>query len=192
MQKKYLLNILFLLTIFITIGCTTSSPKLPSQQTITHIKIDSDGLIAQSSRYTYLFTNEESQLRLSQYHKFMTAFSSNISKYSVKINQYDDRLFLATTFTVPRTALTEGRGALLKEFRLNNTIHKDYVEIVFSAFGRFELNGKPLDTDYKLVNPFIVKIWQPGEKDRGQDILAPLAIPLMIPFMMIGCAVGPC
>ncbi len=191
MQNKYLLNILFLFMIFITVGCTTS-PKLPFQQGITHVKIDTNGLIAQSSGYTYLFTSEESQLRLSQYYKFITVFSADISKYSVRVNQYDERLFLTVTFTVPRTALKEGRGALLKEFRLNNTIHQDYVEVVFAAFGRFELKKESLAENYKLAKPFIVQILQPGQRNQSQDILIPLALPLMIPFMMIGCAIGPC
>ena len=76
-------------------GCTTS-PKFPSQQDIIHVKIDTNGLIAQSSGY--------------------------MKNHSL---------------------------AYLKEFRLNNTIHQDYVEVIFAASGCFELKN---NHSRKIIN----------------------------------------
>lgn len=204
--KKAAVLLFLFFTSFILNGCATPKP-LPAKETIIKLSLDDNkGIIAESATTTYLFTSERSQKELQKYRQFIAAFEGDITAISVEFKQYGNEITARYHNIIPYLRIDEDehKKAQLQPFKSRSYFDiynkgKDdqkTVEVIFTTVGTFKHQPNMLSTAYLLEKPIEIPIKQPtpyqNKSNSVDEFLAPLAIPFFIPFMMVGCMIGPC
>ncbi|WP_405471084.1 hypothetical protein ACGTI2_21185 (plasmid) [Morganella morganii] len=195
--EKCLIPLFFIITLSGCLGKPSVTLTIPEKETILKIKSDDKlGIVAESQNITYFFTNEKSKDTLKIYGEFLNDFKDDISYIDVSFIQssVDDSVSAAYVNYIP-VKKVEKKEHLLQKYKNRSRFSNGMVEIGFSTRGNFIVQPNTLPEQYRLPTPIEVKVKQgtrKSENDELQRMGAALMIPIFIPFMMIGCMVGPC
>ncbi|BBG58357.1 Uncharacterised protein [Providencia rustigianii] len=196
---------IFILIAFIS-GCTSEPSRiLPEKEMVIKIKSDGQlGIIAESQDTTYLFIQDTTYLFIDEkakkqfkiYAEFLAEFQDDISGVSITFLQssIDDTVYATYVNYIPEEKI-KAKKQLFSKYHDRSHTSEGITTVGFNADGHFITQSNTLPEQYRLPNPIEIRIKQvkKGEEHNDfQGIGVGLILPIIIPFMMIGCMTGPC
>ncbi|GAA5106173.1 hypothetical protein GCM10023211_05680 [Orbus sasakiae] len=192
------LCLLILLSLFIS-GCINAPSKvLPEKEIIIKIKSDRDlGVIAESKDTTYYFTNEKTKVNLAIYANFLKDFKNDINSIEVSFLQSntDDSVYVTYINYVPEEKI-KNKLELFNKYKDRSKVSNGLVTVGFNTEGKFITQQNILSEDDMLDSPIEVNVNQVSKSIPNNNVFNEISavaiLPIFVPFMMIGCVVGPC
>lgn len=188
---------IFILIAFIS-GCTSEPSRiLPEKEMVIKIKSDGQlGIIAESHDTTYLFIDEKSKKQFKIYAEFLAEFQDDISGVSITFLQssIDDTVYATYVNYIPEEKI-KAKKQLFRKYHDRSHTSEGITTVGFNADGIFITQSNTLSEQYRLPNPIEIRIRQVNKRAEYNDfqgIGVGLMLPIIIPFMMIGCMTGPC
>lgn len=182
-----------LLALFMLIGCSVSSPRLPETEKIGYFKAGENVLLARGEEYTYSFSGASTR---SLYDRWLTLkhdYGDAVRGMTVNFEANGDKVNAQYNTFIRVDRLKPGQKEVLQhDYSAQSTANPQELVVTFQASGYSGLSRNYIMDDgyVKLDPPITVSI---NDKTRG---INPLLIPLIIPafpfIMAYGCAKGPC
>ncbi len=182
-----------LLALFMLIGCSVSSPRLPETEEIVYFKAGNDFLLARGDKYTYSFSGASTRSLYDRWLILKRDYGDAVRGMTVNFEANGDKVNAQYNTFIRVDRLKPGqRETLRRDFAAQPTANSQELVVTFQASGYSGLSRNYIMDDgyVKLDPPITVTI---NDKTRG---INPLWIPLMIPafpfIMAYGCATGRC
>lgn len=182
-----------LLALFMLIGCSVSSPRLPETEKIGYFKAGENVLLARGEEYTYSFSGASTRSLYDRWLTLKRDYGDAVRGMTVNIEANGDKVNAQYNTFIRVDRLKPGQKEVLQhDYSAQSTANPQELVVTFQASGYSGLSRNYIMDDgyVKLDPPITVSI---NDKTRG---INPLLIPLIIPafpfIMAYGCAKGPC
>jgi len=182
-----------LLALFMLIGCSVSSPRLPETEKIGYFKAGENVLLARGEEYTYSFSGASTRSLYDRWLTLKRDYGDAVRGMTVNFEANGDKVNAQYNTFIRVDRLKPGQKEVLQhDYSAQSTANPQELVVTFQASGYSGLSRNYImDNGYvKLDPPITVSI---NDKTRG---INPLLIPLIIPafpfIMAYGCAKGPC
>ncbi|POU01874.1 hypothetical protein C3369_10395 [Escherichia sp. ESNIH1] len=182
-----------LLALFMLIGCSVSSPRLPKTEKIGYFKAGENVLLARGEEYTYSFSGASTRSLYDRWLTLKRDYGDAVRGMTVNFEANGDKVNAQYNTFIRVDRLKPGQKEVLQhDYSAQSTANPQELVVTFQASGYSGLSRNYIMDDgyVKLDPPITVSI---NDKTRG---INPLLIPLIIPafpfIMAYGCAKGPC
>jgi len=182
-----------LLALFMLIGCSVSSPRLPETEKIGYFKAGENVLLARGEEYTYSFSGASTRSLYDRWLTLKRDYGDAVRGMTVNFEANGDKVNAQYNTFIRVDRLKPGQKEVLQhDYSAQSTANAQELVVTFQASGYSGLSRNYIMDDgyVKLDPPITVSI---NDKTRG---INPLLIPLIIPafpfIMAYGCAKGPC
>ncbi|WP_313486740.1 hypothetical protein [Pseudescherichia sp.] len=182
-----------LLALFMLIGCSVSSPRLPETEKIGYFKAGENALLARGEEYTYSFSGASTRSLYDRWLTLKRDYGDAVRGMTVNFEANGDKVDAQYNTFIRVDRLKPGQKEVLQhDYSAQSTANPQELVVTFQASGYSGLSRNYIMDDgyVKLDPPITVSI---NDKTRG---INPLLIPLIIPafpfIMAYGCAKGPC